>query len=284
MSELGACDRRSLAERGLVPRDFAAVDDALIATMSADSTYALLDAGDHLRASAFRPGFDPGGALEAALSVAERVGRGARFASRPGIGWICASVADCGRGFSLSAAVHLPALAAAGLLDRLFKALMAEGAAIRGLYSSSEGSAGSLYEILIEAGSPVGDPAEALGAAARAAASAERRARARLAEKGGEVLMDSEGRAFGIVRHCRLLGAEEGANLVSTLRLASLRGALRGAGPADLAALLQSLGPGSIGRAAGRSAPPAAEEQDSLRATVVKAALERAEYRPEEAS
>jgi protein-arginine kinase/protein-arginine kinase activator protein McsA len=284
MSELGSCGRRSLAERGLAPRDFAAVDGAVIAARDADCAYALLDEGDHLSARALRPGFDPGGVLGAALAVADRLGREVEFASRPGIGWICSRVADCGRGYSLSAAVHLPALAATGLLDRLFKALMSEGASIRGLYSSSEGSAGSLYEIMIEASSPTGDPLGALGAAATAAASAERRARGELAEKSRDALLDSEGRAYGIVRHCRLLGAEEGASLVSSLRLAALRGVLKGVGPAALAALLASLGPGSLGKAAGMGSPPAAEGQDILRATVVKAALKDAEYRPEEAS
>jgi len=282
MSELGPCERRSLAERGLVPREYAAVDEAVIATLAADAAYALLDEGDHLRSRAVRPGLDPEGALESALGVVELIGREVEFASRPGIGWVCSSVADCGRGYSLSAVAHLPALAATGLLDRLLKALMAEGAAIRGLYSSSEGSAGSLYEILIDAASPVDDPTAALGVVARAAASAERRARAELAQRGRDSLLDAEGRAFGLVRYCRLLGAEEAASLVSTLRLASLRGSLRGPDHAALGVLLVSLGPGSLGLASGKRALPSAEEQDALRASIVEAALKDAEYRPEE--
>lgn len=284
MSELGPCGRRSLAERGLAPRDFAAVDGAVAAMLPERSAYALLDSVDHLRAACLIPGLEPRRALETVLRIAEEIGRGAAFASRPGIGWICAMVADCGRGYSLSAAVHLPALAATGLVDRLFKALMAEGAAIRGLYSSAEGSAGSLYEISVEAGARVEDPVAALASAAGAAASAERRARAQLAERNRDSLLDAEGRAFGVLRNCRLLGADEAASLVSALRLAALRGSLRGVAPAALAALLAALGPGSLALAAGMGAPPSAEEQDSLRAAVVKAAIKDADYRPEEES
>jgi len=284
MPELGACARRSLAERGFLPRGYAAMDEALLAAKVADATYALLGETDHLRSVALRPGFDPEGALGAALGVVDLVGRSLGFASRPEIGWICSRVDDCGRGSSLSALLHLPALSAAGLIDRLFKALMADGAAIRGSYSGAEGSGGSLYEIGIESSAPVEDPVEALEAAVRTAVAAERRAAADIADRRGLALADAEGRAFGLLRHCRLLGADEAASAISSLRLAALRGALKGSSAAALARLLVSLGPGSLALAASMRELPAAEAQDELRARIVKEALKDAEYRPEEAS
>ncbi len=284
MSELGACERRCLAERGFLPRGYAAMDEALLAAKGADGTYALLGETDHLLAVALRPGFDPEGALGAALGVADCVGRGLEFASRPGIGWICSRIDDCGRGFTLSALLHLPALSSAGLIDRLFKALMADGLAIRGSYSSSEGSGGSLYEIGIEPAAPVEDPVEAIQAAVRRAVAAERRAAADIADRKGLALADTEGRAFGLIKHCRLLGAEEAASAISSLRLAALRGSLKGGSALALASLLVSLGPGALGLAAPMRDLPPAEAQDGLRARIVKAALKDAEYRPEEAA
>ncbi len=284
MPELGASGRRSLAERGFLPRGYAAMDDALLAARGRDAVYALLNETDHLRAVALRPGFDPEGALGAALDAADYVGRSVVLARRPELGWICARADDCGRGCSLSALLHLPALSAAGLVDRLFKALMADGAAIRGSYSGSEGSGGSLYEICIEPAAPVEDPVSALEAAVRTAVAAERRAAADIAERKSLALADAEGRAFGLIRHCRLLGAEEAASALSSLRLAARRGSLKGCSSAALAARLAALGPGSLGMAASARELPAAEDQDELRARIVKAAIKDAEYRPEEAA
>lgn len=284
MSELGSCGRRCLAERGFVPRAYAAIDDAVVIAKQDDAVYALLGETDHLRALALRPGFDPEGAMAAALGLVDYGGRNLSYAFRPEIGWICSRVSDCGRGTSLSALLHLPALSAAGLVDRLFKTLMAEGVAVRGSYSNSEGSGGSLYEIGVEADAPVEDPVAALDGAVRTAVAAERRALSGIASKKGRALEDSEGRAFGLIRHCRLLGADEAASALSTLRLAALRGALKGSSASTLASLLLSLGPGALGLAVRMRTLPAAEDQDELRAGIVKEALREAEYRPEEAT
>jgi protein arginine kinase len=284
MAEMGACARRSIAERGLVPRGYAALSDAVLAVSDSKAAYALLGDEDHLRIHTLRPGLDISGALDTALETSAHIGRSVNFAFRPGIGWICTRLADCGRGFSLSVFVHLPALSAVGLLDRLLKTLMAEGAAIRGLYSSTEGSAGSVYEIGVDGFLPVEDIPLFLGSAVRNVVAAERRARVQLAERHRAALADSEGRAFGLLRYCLLLGADEAASSISSLRLASLRGALRAASPARLGALLLSLGPGSLALAAGMNTLPRTEEQDALRARIVKTVLKEAEYRVEEDS
>ncbi len=282
MSGLGACARRAMAERGLVPRDYAAFGEAALAFSQRMAAYALFGEGDHLRIRALRPGLDITGALDAALFTSERIGASVDFAFRPGIGWICTRLADCGRGYSISAFVHLPALSAAGLIDRVFKALLAEGVAIRGFYSSMEGSAGSVYEIFTDGSAPAKDLDKLLLTAVQRLVAAERQARSQLAERNAAALADAEGRAFGLLRYCGTLGADEAAASISSLRLASLRGSLEAVSPARLGALLVSLGPGSLGEAAGMLSLPRAEEQDALRARIVKTVLKEAEYRVEE--
>jgi protein-arginine kinase len=294
MSELGQVARRSLAERGVLSRSYAADDFAPLLRSRGSGCYALIDELDHLRISALRPGLDPLSALIAALAASEAAsaaigcadsaGPGLSFARRPGIGWICSRLGDCGLGATLSVFMHIPALSATGMRDRLFRALMAEGIVLRGIYSSDEESSGSVYAISLE---PALFPsllamAEFLSSASTKVIAAERRARTELASRGGESLTDLEGRAFGILRNCRLLGADEAASLLSILRLASLRGSLGGTDYRALASLLVACGPGSVALASGLEALPQSDAADALRARKVKAALSTAEYRSEE--
>jgi protein-arginine kinase/protein-arginine kinase activator protein McsA len=286
MSELGPVGRRSLSERGIASRGYTSDDDAVVVSNASLRTYALFDEGDHLRIRTIAPGLDAGAALATALALADRLGHDFTFARRPGIGWICTRLADCGLGCSLSATVHIPALAAVGMRDRLFRTLLSEGLAVRGFYSSSEESAGSVYEIGSESST-----AESLrklvasfSTAVAKVATAERRARSEISAHDQSALVDAEGRAFGITRHFGLTNAEEAASLVSVLRLAALRGSLMGADFRILGQLLLALGPGSVALAAGLPEMPPAASLDAFRAREVKAALSGAEYKVEESA
>jgi protein arginine kinase activator len=286
MREIGPVGRRSLSERGIAPRGYAADDEAVVLSHTAYRAYALLDEGDHLRVSGLAPGLAAEAALAPALAIAELLGRDLDFARRPGVGWICARLDDCGLGCSLSATIHIPALVATGMRDRLFRALMAEGISLRGFYSASEDSAGSVYEIGME--SSMADSTRALVASFSAAASrivaAERLARTEISARGRGALVDAEGRAFGITKYFDLVGAEEAASLVSALRLAALRGSVTGVDPRTLGGLLLSLGAGSVALASGLEELPPLSSLDLFRARLIKAALSRAEYRTEESA
>jgi len=284
MAELGPVARRSLSERGIVPRGYAADDDAVLLSSVPPGVFALLDEGDHLRVRSVHPGLDAGAALGRALAFADRVGADLHFARKDGIGWICARVSDCGLACAVSATMHIPAIVAAGMRDRLFRSLMSDGVSIRGSYSSGEESAGSVYELSVDpsGADSAGELADGLDAAAAKVIAAERRARAELAERGRDSLVDAEGRAFGIARHCRLLGADEAASVLSVLRLAALRASLAGVDHRVIGSLIPALGPGSVALSSGlREIPPAAT-LDFLRARIVKDALALAEYRVEE--
>jgi protein arginine kinase activator len=284
MAELGPVARRSLSERGIVPRGYAADDEAVLLSSASRGVFALLDEGDHLRVRSVHPGLDARGALGQALALADRLETDLGFARKDGIGWICSRVSDCGLACSVSATMHIPAIVAAGMRDRLFRSLMSDGVSIRGSYSSGEESAGSVYELSVDpsGASSIDELAGGLDSAAAKVIAAERRAREEIAEKGRDALVDAEGRAFGIARHCRLLGADEAASVLSVLRLAALRASLSGADHRIIGSLLPALGPGSVALSSGlREIPPAAT-LDFLRARIVKDALALAEYRVEE--
>jgi len=291
MASLGAASRRSLAERGIVSRLYAADDEAPLLSASSSGSYALLDEGDHIRIRSLRPGLDLLSALGSSLVHAESLGASLPFALRPCIGWICSRLDDCGFGSSLSALVHIPGLVATGMRERLFRALMAEGFVLRGFYSTDEDSSASVYEICAEGGqldggerpTPLRGLCDRLAQAATKIVGAERRAREKLQGCGRDELLDAEGRAYGILRSCRLLEAEEAASLLSTLRLAALRGSLVGVDPRALGSRMLALGPGSVSLASAESAEPAESElsERSLRASLIKRELSKADYKSE---
>jgi protein arginine kinase len=175
--------------------------------------------------------------------------------------------------------------------ERLFRALMAEGFVLRGFYSTDEDSSASVYEICAEGGqldggerpTPLRGLCDRLAQAATKIVGAERRAREKLQGCGRDELLDAEGRAYGILRSCRLLEAEEAASLLSTLRLAALRGSLVGVDPRALGSRMLALGPGSVSLASAESAEPAESElsERSLRASLIKRELSKADYKSE---
>jgi len=280
MAELGPVLRRSLAERGVASRSYASDDSALLAYDASCGMLATIDDVDHLRLRSMRGGFDPRGALGTAVEASRRIGGNLRFARNPDVGWVCARLADCGVGAALSASVHLPAIAMTGMGDRLFKALMSEGVAVGGFYGSEDGSSGSLYELSAEGTvhPSLESMVRALSRAVAKAVQAERRAREEVSEKETRGMADVEGRAFGVARYCSLLGADEAAGVVSSLRLAALRGTLRGAAPRRLGELLVSLGSATVCLGLGLSSIPDEREVEALRAGAVKAAIEGADY------
>lgn len=289
LASLDRSARRSLSERGIIPRGYASDDDAVVVEREDSPLYALLDDGDHLRLRSVAPGLDVSAAFDSVRGQAESLGRDFDFLSKEEFGWVCSRLGDCGLGLSASVAFHLPALEATGLRERLLRALMAKGFGMRGLYSTREDSLGSVFELFVEPASfrSAEELESSLGEAARTVVAAERKARGELAGKGGSPLIDAEGRAYGIARHCALLGVDEAAALVSALRLACLRGSLVGVDPRRLGALLLALGPGSIVASAksGREEGwPPQSLIDGLRARIVKETLEGADYKGEEAS
>jgi len=282
MADISPAARLALAELAVLPRSYVSDEEATFAANSDSPLYALEDETDHVSVVARLPGLEPDRAASIALGAAERVAEGgsAGFARDEEFGWLCARLEDCGPGLSIAALVHLPALSMAGMRDRLFRRLMADGIQVRGLYAGvyagadqdESASAGALYELV--ATGATGTDAQALAAsiakASLLAARAERRARAEIAHRDPEAVADAAGRAFGILSHCRRIGREEAAEHLSALRLSALSGSLEGIDARSLGALMGRLGPGTMAVASGMAAAPAEADRASLRAAFLR--------------
>jgi len=303
LASAGEAARRALVETGFVSRAYALDPGALLAYSGREPFYCLFDEIDHLRLVARLPGLSTRAALGLALSRAAAFeaaagARGFEPAFDEEFGYLSARTADLGSGVALTATLHLPALAVAGLAERAFRPVLAAGFALRGFYGAETGSAGDLYEVSTERayGLSPEELAEGLEAVLRPLVKAERRARAELAGPRREDLLDLAGRALGLLRYCRRLPATEAQAHVSALRLALLAGvaesgvaesgvaeagvaqavAAGGSAPAAtpeaLAGLLASLGPGCLALR-GASALADAAEAERQRARLAERAV-----------
>lgn len=265
--------KRALVESSRLSRNYAFERGSVLAVGGDGRLCFLLGKADQLCALARLPGPRAAEALALAKGGIEGRSWSLPFAFDPEFGYLSSRAEGCGSGLSLSAELHLPALAASGLLEKALRSLMAAGFAVRGFYGSDSGSAGELYEIGTDwsYGARAADMASSFGEALRRLAESEARARRELARAEGEALLDGAGRALGILGGCRYLDAVEAAGLLSALRLAALSGLARGAEPGRLGLFMRALGPASLSFVARKAGfPPLAAQrrgEDRLRAS-----------------
>jgi len=264
--------KRALVENSRISRGYAFEADSLVAVDADPRRCFLFGKADQLCVVARLPGPSSRAAYALAREGLEAKAWPEPFAFDPEFGYLASRVEGCGTGLGLSAELHLPALAASGLVDKALRSLMAAGLAVRGFYGADAGSAGDLYEISTEwsYGARASDMAAAFDDSLSRLAESERRARLEIARKESEAILDRAGRAIGILGHCRYVDPVEAAELLSALRLAGLSGLASGVDTERLGLLLRSLGPASlslIARGCGLS-PPAARRrgEDRLRA------------------
>jgi protein arginine kinase len=267
-------------ENSRISRGYAFEADSLVAVDSDSRRCFLFGKADQLCVVARLPGLASSGAYALAREGLEGKAWPEPFAFDPEFGYLSARVEGCGTGLGLSAELHLPALAASGLVDKALRSLMAAGLAVRGFYGADAGSAGDLYEISTEwsYGAKASDMTAAFDDSLSRLAESERRACLQIALKEREAILDRAGRAIGILGHCRYIDPIEAAELLSALRLAGLCGLASGVDATRLGLLLRSLGPASlslIARESGFSLPTAQRRgEDRLRALFLSGIIE----------
>lgn len=253
----------SLVENGAVPRSFALDGAASLALSRSGPVAILLGAGDSLSVLSRIAGLDALRALRLVNSMAVPFATLGPFALDGEFGYVCEKLCDFGSGLSLEALVHLPALGQEGQSERALRGLLAHGLQVRGFYGSEDGSAGDLYEVSTDHayGQAPSEMARDFRQALGRVVEAERRARASLAERKADEVLDRAGRGLGLLRNCRFVGAAEAAAALSALRLAALAGFLSRPEPAVLGSRLAALGPAAVRR----DSPKAADDGRSAR-------------------
>jgi protein arginine kinase len=244
-----------------------------VAVAQDESASVMVNEEDHFRIQAIGAGLDLHGAWEAARRLEAALGRAFGFAFSEDWGYLTACPTNAGTGLRASLLVHLPGLALTRELEGAIRAVTQMGCAVRGLYGEGSAVQGNLYQVSnqVTLGRCAGEILDDLDRVADRLLAGEADARAVVMKEIRPQIEDKAWRALGLMRHARLLTAEEFMNLTSAVRLGVALGLLPKAEVGMLNALMVKTKPSHVQAITGRDLEP--PERDRVRAEMVRRAM-----------
>lgn len=229
---------------------------------------------DHVRLQVIRSGLALGEAWAQADEIDDRIEAEVDYAFSPRLGYLTACPTNVGTGIRFSVMLHLPALRMAGDIEKVKRAAADMSLAVRGFYGEGSEASGDFYQLSNQTtlGKSEQQLLEDLGERILPEViEYERQSRRALMAKRRLQIEDAVQRAFGVLRHARLLGAEESMKLLSVVRLGIALELIDQASMADVHSLMLAVQPAHLQRAAGREMGQ--DERRVERARVVRARL-----------
>ncbi len=209
---------------------------------------------DHLRIQCLLPGLQLKKCWEMASRLDDCLEEMVGYAFDEELGFLTACPTNVGTGLRVSVMLHLPALSITRQLSWILSAVNQVGLAVRGLYGEGTEIVGSIFQISnqITLGQSEEEILENLHGITAQLIAQERQMREKLLSKNREKLADRAGRAYGTLKHCRLIGSQEAMQLLSDLRLGVDLGLLNEVSGGILNGLLVISRPGCLQYLKGR--------------------------------
>lgn len=224
-----------LHERQLVSRELAGLESgarvrAEAAVLASGARTVMCNEEDHLRIQALAPGFDLGSALDQAELLDSELGHRISFAFHPEFGYLTGCPTNVGTGLRASVLIHLPALVLTREIGKVLHGLAQVGLTHRGLWGEGSEIRGNLFQLSNQTtlGKSETELTEHLGRLVTEVMGHEERARRVLVRDAPVLVEDRVWRAWGLLRHARMLAFEEALNLLSGVRLGVDLGILPG--------------------------------------------------------
>jgi len=278
MNEIGGLDRQILVERHLVSHELGDGGRPRgILVGSEERLSLMINEEDHLRLQAMASGFQLAEAWGSADKADDELSQALDFAFSEEIGYLTSCPTNTGTGLRASILIHLPALVLLKEIDRVLKSVMQVGLNVRGLYGEHSNVMGNLFQVSNQTtlGQSERDSIESLDRVTRQIMETEGRARERLVRDARVQIEDKVWRAYGLLRYCRAISAQEVINLCSAVRLGVSMG-LPGLSPLRVInELLVLTQPAHLQREYGGELSP--EERNVYRAQLVRQRLAAAE-------
>jgi protein arginine kinase len=211
-----------LVERGFIALESSGNPKGIGLAVTEDEAAAVVvNEEDHCRIQVMRGGLHLTAALEQARDIEQRLCERVIFAQHPTLGYLTTFPTNVGTGLRATTLLHLPALALTRELTEVLNAVVHVGLAVRGLYGQGTDLHSSFFQVgnQITLGRTEDEIVKHLEGVTRQVVERENKAREKLLRDQRVLLEDRVARALGILSSCRLLGMEEGLELVSTLVL-----------------------------------------------------------------
>ena len=263
-------DRKLLVERRLISPALADGSRPAGVFVGPGETYSLMvNEEDHLRLQTIKGGLQVRDAWHEADKIDTELSKTLDFAFSDEFGYLTACPSNTGTGMRLSVLIHLPGLTLADQMGHVGRAMEEIGFTVRGLYGEGTGKSGNMYQVSNQwtLGHTEEEIVERLDRVARRLAGYEERACDALVSRARRQTEDRVFRAYGLMKHARLIGEQEALDALSMLRMGTYLKLVQGVDSATFNRLLISIQPAHIQMTAGRSLSD--EELDERRAELV---------------
>jgi len=221
MRELTPLDRQFLVERHLISHDLA--DNGRLRGLLLvpdESVSAMVNEEDHLRLQALSSGFQLRSAWEAVNAIDDELGQDLDYAFSDDLGYLTACPTNAGTGMRASVLIHLPSLVLTKQIGRVLQGITQVGLAVRGFYGEGSQIQGNFFQISNQTtlGQSERETVESLERVTRQIIDYEQRARDELLKDARVQIEDKIWRAYGTLRHSRVISSQEVINLSSAVR------------------------------------------------------------------
>ena len=222
-------ERRSLEESRLVSRDLLSTPEtAAVMVRESDAVSVMMNEDDHLRIQAVRPGLDLLSAAAACFRVDDALSRQVVFAFDEQLGYLTACPTNTGTGMRASLLMHLPMLTLLKQMGNVGQIVAKVGLTIRGVYGEGSEALGNIYMVSnqVTLGRTEQEIISAVSAVGHQLTDMELSLREKSLRTTRAQLEDSIFRAWGVLRHARLLPLNEFFKHWSGVRLGAALGML----------------------------------------------------------
>ncbi|MBN2227171.1 MAG: protein arginine kinase [candidate division Zixibacteria bacterium] len=221
-SELGGIDRDFLVERHLMSPTFMQDNSSRALYVRGDEMLSvMINEEDHFRIQALAPALNLDQALQIATEFENELGRYLEFDYDSDFGFLTACPTNVGTGMRASVLIHLPGLVITKDIDRVIARISKMGVTVRGFYGEGTDVLGNLFQVSNQTtlGITERQILELIDRVTRSIIKEEAAARERLINEALKQTEDKIWRAFGILKHARMLTSDEVMNLLSAVRL-----------------------------------------------------------------
>lgn len=222
LPSLGSIDRQFLVERHLISRELASGKGARGVGLAVDETVSIMvNEEDHLRIQGLCSGLQLREAWERVDAVDTRLESCLDFAFSAQFGYLTVCPTNAGTGLRASVMLHLPALVLAKQINRVFTATQKVGLIVRGLYGEGTQASGDFYQISNQCtlGKSETEMIEMMERHIPKIIGFEKTFRTSLMQQMREVIEDKVWRAYGMLKHARMITSEETMDLLSAVRM-----------------------------------------------------------------
>jgi protein arginine kinase len=273
-SELNQLDRDFLVERHLMSPTFMQDDGSRALFIDDKEQVAIMiNEEDHFRIQSLTAGLNPEAAFNMAGEYDNEIGKFMDYDYDPDFGFLTACPTNVGTGMRASVLIHLPGLVITKEIERVISKITKMGVVVRGFYGEGTDVLGNLFQISNQTTLGISEKEilDSIAVVTRAIIDDEAAARNRLLSEASDQIIDKIWRAYGILKHARVLTSEEAMNLLSAIRLGVAMGIINFIGISLINEILLLSQPAHLQKYFSKEMNP--DKRDFVRAEMVREKL-----------